>query len=266
MRALALVAAMRMGAKCFPLARGPRVNDELSQANSRGFELGRRHAALADVIGQAALWARSFGVGTSEVLPDQEALVTYPLMRHAEHLLALWNRLGGACMDLASSFEDGLTARSASVTPPRDEAAVHPRTYVSGADYVHILKSESAPHPTLQELWRNEVTSASLYLSVAGIRTDELERYALVSQAIFDDASAVVRDAYKHAVAATYGRIWARASRTNEGRALIAWMKALVQVGFSLEECVSELRDVEVASPEAVSDCLRSRSVWLHEE
>lgn len=169
-------------------------------------------------------------------------------------------------MDLASSFADGLSARSVSVTPPRDEAAIQLATYVRGADYVHILQSRRAHRSTLQDLWRNEVTSAALYLSVSGIRTDELERYASISQALFDDASAVVRDAYAHAVAATYGRIWARASHANEGRALIAWMKALVDVGFSFEECVSELRDLEVASPDAVSYRLHSRSAWLHEE
>ncbi|MGB3355546.1 MAG: hypothetical protein WBB00_22655 [Mycobacterium sp.] len=241
------------------------MNDELSQANSRGFELGRRHAALSETIGQAAVWARYFGVATSEVLPDEDTLVTYPLGRHADHLMALWNRLGGACVDLASSFEDGLSARSVSVTPPKDEAALQLATYVCGADYVHNLQSRSSHRSTLQDLWRNEVTSASLYLSVSGICTAELERYASISQALFDDASAVVRDAYAQAVAATYGRIWARASHADEGRALVAWMKALVDVGFSFEECVSEMRDLEVASPDAVSYCLRSRIAWLHE-
>lgn len=242
------------------------MDDELSQANNRGFELGRRHAALADVIEQAALWARSFGVSTAEVLPDGSVFMTYPLTQHAECLLELWKRLGGACVDLASSFEDGTSARSASVAPPpRDQGAIRTATYLSGADFVHVLQSRSAYRSTLQDLWRNEVTSASLYLSVSGICTDELERYASIAQALFDDASAMVRDAYARAVAATYGRIWARASHANEGRALIAWMKALVDVGFSFEECVSELRDLEVASPDAVSYCLERRSAWLHE-
>ena len=76
----------------------------------------------------------------------------------------------------------------------------------------------------------------------------------------------MVRDAYAHSVAVTYGRIWARASQANEERALIAWMKALADGGFSFEECVLELRDLKVASPEAVSCCLNSKSAWLHEE
>jgi len=239
------------------------VNDDLSQANSRGFELGRRHAALAEVIRQAAVWARSFGVPTSEVLPNATSFVTYPLVRQSDYLMSLWERLGGACVELASSFEEGLSKRDGSVAPRRDECAIEPTNCVSGADYVHSLQSRSPYYQTLQDFWRDEVASASLYLSVAGIGTDDLERYASASQAIFDDASAVVRDAYAQAVAATYGRIWACASGDNEGRALIAWMRALAEVGFTFEECASELRDVGLASPGAVAYCLARRSAWL---
>ncbi|QZT54997.1 hypothetical protein [Mycolicibacterium austroafricanum] len=242
------------------------MNDELSQANNRGFELGRRHAALADVILQAAVWARSFGVSTAEVLPDGSVFMAYPLTQHADYLMKLWRLLGGACVDLASSFEGRMSAQDVSVTPLSHGAAIRSTTYVTGADYVHALQSRTAHGSTLQDLWRNEVTNAALYLSVCGIRTDELERYASISQALFDDASTVVRDAYAHSVAVTYGRIWARASQANEGRALIAWMKALADGGFSFEECVLELRDLKVASPEAVSCCLNSKSAWLHEE
>ena len=242
------------------------MNDELSQANSRGFELGRRHAALADVIGQAALWARSFGVSTAEVLPDGSVFMTYPLTQHGDYLMELWRLLGGACVDLASSFQGRTSAQDVSVMSLSHGAAIQSPTYVTGADYVHALQSRSAHRSTLQELWRNEVTNAALYLSVCGIRTDDLERYASISQALFDDASTVVREAYAHSVAVTYGRIWARASQANEGRALIAWMKALADGGFSFEECVLELRDLKVASPEAVSCCLNSKSAWLHEE
>jgi hypothetical protein len=239
------------------------VNDDLSQANSRGFELGRRHAALAEVIRQAAVWARSFGVPTSEVLPNATSFVTYPLVRQSDYLMSLWERLGGACVELASSFEEGLSKRDGSVAPRRDECAIEPTNCVSGADYVHSLQSRSPYYQTLQDFWRDEVASASLYLSVAGIGTDDLERYASASQAIFDDALAVVRDAYAQAVAATYGRIWACASGDNEGRALIAWMRALAEVGFTFEECASELRDVGLASPGAVAYCLGRRSAWL---
>lgn len=239
------------------------MNDDLSQANSRGIELGRRHAALAEVIGEAEHWARSFGVVTSEVLPDENRLVTHPLTRHADHLMSLWECLGRACVNLASSFEEGLSAGPVSVTLPRREGAIEIATCHSGAAHVHSLQSSSAHYRTLQELWRDEVATASLYLSVTGVRTDDLERYAVVSQAVFDEASAVVRDAYAHAVAATYGRIWARASGDNEGRALIAWMRALVEIGFTFEECVSELRDVGLASPAAVAYCLARRSAWL---
>lgn len=242
------------------------MNDELRQANSRGFELGRRHAALAEVVGQAALWARTFGVATSDVLSDKTTFVTYPLMLHADYLMELWNRLGGACVDLSTSLDDGMSAQGVSVTPPSHGAASQSATYVSGADYVHVLQSRSAYRTTLQDLWRTEVTNASLYLSASGICTDELERYASISQALFDDASTVVREAYAHAVAGTYGRIWARASHADEGRVLIAWMKALGDVGFSFDECVSELRDLEVASPAAVSYCLNRTSTWLPEE
>ncbi len=51
------------------------MNDELSQANSRGFELGRCHAAIAEVVEQAARWARSFSVATPHVLPDGSTFV-----------------------------------------------------------------------------------------------------------------------------------------------------------------------------------------------
>lgn len=239
------------------------MNDDLSQANSRGFELGRRHAALAEVIRQAAVWARSFGVPTSEVLPNATSFVTYPLVRQSDYLMSLWERLGGACVDLACSFEEGLRKRGGSIAPPRVDCAFEPTNCVSGADYVYSLESRRPYHQTLQDFWRDEVASASLYLSVAGIDTGDLERYASASQAIFDDASAVVRDAYAQAVAATYGRIWARASGDNEGRALIGWMRALVEVGFTFEECVLELRDIEAVSPEAVAYCLARRELWL---
>lgn len=243
------------------------MNDELSQANTRGFELGRRHAALAAVIGQAALWARSFRVVTSDVLPDRSAFVTHPLMRHADHLVELWTCLGGACIDLAYSLEGDATAQGVPVQPPSDfGAVVKSTTYASGAGYAHALQSTSAHCTTLQDFWRTEVANASLYLSVAGIRTDELERYAATSQALFNEAWAVVREAYAFAVAATYGRIWAGVSDANEGRALIAWMKALVDGGFSFDECVSELRDLEVASPDAVACCLSCTNAWLREE
>ena len=249
--------------RCLPLGQELCVNDDLSQANSRGIELGKRHAALAEVIGQAEHWARSFGVVTSEVLPDMKGLVTRPLTRHADHLMSLWECLGRACVDLASSFEERLSAGPMSVTLPRREGAVEIAMCHSGAAHVHRLQSSSAYCRTLQDLWRDEVATASLYLTVTGVRTDDLERYAIVSQAIFNDASAVARDAYAHAVAATYGPVWARASGDNEGRALIAWMRALVEVGFTFEECASELRDVGLASPEAVAHCLARRSAWL---
>ena len=180
--------------------------------------------------------------------------------------MELWRLLGGACVDLASSFQGRTSAQDVSVMSLSHGAAIQSPTYVIGADFVHVLQSRSAHGSTLQDLWRNELTNAAMYLSVCGIRTDELERYAAIAQALFDDASTVVREAYAHSVAVTYGRIWARASQANEGRALIAWMKALADGGFSFEECVLELRDLRVASPKAVSCCLESKSAWLHEE
>lgn len=242
------------------------MNDELRKANERGFALGKRHAAIAEVIGQAALWASSFGVLTPHVLPDGAALVTYPLRGQAADLNELWCRLGGACVDLAFSLDGGTDADRASSPSLRSEAAGGSTTYAAGADYVHYLQSRNPNHITLQDSWRTEVTNASLYLSVAGICTGELERYARFSQSLFDTAAALTREAYALAVAATYGRIWAVTSQGQEGRVLIAWMKALADVNFSFEECVSELRGFEVVSPEAMSYCLMNRSAWLREE
>ncbi|MCV7021766.1 hypothetical protein H7I77_00120 [Mycolicibacterium novocastrense] len=243
------------------------MNDELGQANSRGFELGRRHAAIAEVVGQAAQWARSFCVVTSHVLPDGSAFVTYPLALHADRLHAVWTRLGGACMDLATSLAAGEGIQSASAMPPNHGNTGQPTTYREGADYVHVLQPRRVQRPTLQDLWRTEVTHALLYLSVSGIRTDELERYASTSQALFDDAAAVVRDAYARSTAATFGRVWALASDVDgRGRALIAWMKALADVGFSADDCALILSDFKVVSPDAVSYCLDNKSVWLSGE
>lgn len=242
------------------------MNDELSQANSRGFELGRRHAALAEVIGQAALWARTFRCVTADLLPDGSPFVTSPLERHAAHLIELWDRLGGACADLASSLGEGVGNQDLSAMRISDESASQSTNYVRGAYFVRLLQSRSFYGPTMLDFWRTELTNASLYLSVAGISTDELERYAVISEALFDDASSTVRRAYANAVGATYGRIWARASPTDEGRVLIAWMKALADEGFSFDECVAELRDPAVTSPDAVSYCLDNKSVWLLEE
>ncbi|BBZ15972.1 hypothetical protein MGAD_03070 [Mycolicibacterium gadium] len=132
-----------------------------------------------------------------------------------------------------------------------------------GADFVHLLQSTSPYGATLQDLWRAEVTDASLYFSVCGIDTVGLERYAAISQVLFDDARDVVREAYVEAVAATYGRLWARASPADEERTLIAWMRALVDAGLSFDECAFELRDLERASPVAVSCCLSNRSAWF---
>ncbi|BDX32371.1 hypothetical protein TUM20985_29180 [Mycobacterium antarcticum] len=242
------------------------MNDELSQANSRGFELGRRHAALAEVIGQAALWACTFRFVTADLLPDGSAFVTSPLEGHAAHLIELWDRLGGACADLASSLGEGMNSQEISATQLSDESASQSTNYVQGAYFVRLLQSRSFYGPTMLDFWRTELTNASLYLSVAGICTDELERYAAISQALFNDASSTVRSAYANAVGATYGRIWARAAPADEGRVLVAWMKALADGGFSFDECVAELRDPAVTSPDAVSYCLDSKSVWLLEE
>lgn len=242
------------------------MNDELSQANSRGFELGRRHAALAEVIGHAALWARTFRCVTADLLPDGSPFVTSPLERHAVRLTELWDRLGGACADLASSLGEGRDNLDLSAMRISDESASQSTNYVRGAYFVRLLQSRSCYGPTMVDFWRTELTNASLYLSVAGISTDELERYAGTSQALFDDASSTVRRAYANAVGATYGRIWARAAQTDEGRVLIAWMKALADEGFSFDECVAELRDPAVTSPDAVSYCLDNKSVWLLEE
>ncbi|MDN4518668.1 hypothetical protein QYF68_12655 [Mycolicibacterium austroafricanum] len=239
------------------------MDDEVSRANSRGFELGRRHAAVAEAIGQAVGWARAFRVATSDDLSDGSVFVTYPLLRHGDILMTLWNRLGGACIDLACSFQGGVEVQNLSVPTPSCASALQSTSYLSGAPYVCALQSSSQGCSTLQDHWRDEVDRASTYLSVSGICTDELERYAAFAQSLFDEASAAVRDAYAHAVAATYGRMWAGASRAGEGRALIAWMKALAGVGFSFDECLSELRDLELVSPEAVSYCLDSRSEWL---
>ena len=242
------------------------MNDELNQANSRGLELGRRHAALAEVIGEAALWARSFRAVISDVLSDRSAFVTSPLVWHADYLTELWNRLGGACVDLASSLDERMAGQHLSMTTLRDDPADRHTSFSTGAAYVRLTRSRGSLGPTLQDLWRREVTHASLYLSVAGVCTGELERYFAISQALFDDASAVVKEAYASAVAATYGRIWARASEANEGRVLLAWMNALADGGFSFDECVAELRDLSVVSPEAMSYCLDNRCVWLPEE
>lgn len=241
------------------------MDDELSRANRRGFELGRRHAAVAEAIGQAAVWARAFRVATSDDLTDGSVFVTYPLLRHAEILVTLWNRLGGACVDLACSFQDGANVQSLSVTKPSRTFVVQSASCMSGARYVCALQSRSRGCSTLQDLWRDEVSYASTYLSVSGICTEELERYAAFAQELFDEASDVVREAYAHAVAATYGRIWASASHVDEGRALVEWMKALADAGFSFEECLSETRDLELVAPEAVSFCLDRRSAWLNE-
>lgn len=243
------------------------MNDELSQANSRGFELGRRHAAIAEVVEQAARWARSFSVVTPQVLPDGSTFVTYPLALHADRLHAVWTRLGGACIDLAASLAEGEDTRSASAMPPIHRNMGLPTTYTEGADYVHVLQPRCVHRTTLQDLWRTEVANALLYLSVAGIRTDELERYASTSQALFDDAAAVVRDAYARSAAATFGRVWALALDANgRGRALTAWMKALADAGFTADECSSVLSDFKVVSPDAVSYCLANKSVWPHRE
>lgn len=241
------------------------MDDELSRASSRGFELGRRHTAVAEAIGQAAGWARAFRIVTSDDLTDGSVFVTYPLLRHADFLMTLWNRLGGACIDLACSFQGGVDVQNLSVPTPSCASALQSTSYMGGARYVCALQSRSRYCPTLQDLWRTEVDCAATYLSLSGVCTDELERYASFAQTQFDEASAAVRDAYSRAVAATYGRMWARASHADEGRPLIAWMKALADVGFSVDECVSELRDLELVSPGAVSFCIESRSEWLGE-
>jgi hypothetical protein len=97
----------------------------------------------------------------------------------------------------------------------------------------------------------------------AGVDVVDLDSYHLVAGALFDEAYATVREAYQDCVAATYGRLWAKSSTPEDGRAVFYWLKALADVGFSVEECYSVLHDIETVCPAAISKCRETQDEWF---
>ena len=237
-----------------------------ADAEYQGLELGLRHADLADIIARTARWARAFDVKTPYALTDESTFISHPLKPYAVALEAIHGRLARAVTELAASLypsshggweNDGLAVPALESDMPGE-----PVTYLQGGNYVLWLQRRSRYHVTYQDLWRSAVEHAWDYLPEAGVSTEGLSWYATVVQDLLDDAFAAARGAYADAVAATYGRPWATHGGPDDPRWLIAWMRALTDVGFDNADCESVLCSLEEAFPEAVAHCRSARSWW----
>jgi hypothetical protein len=237
-----------------------------ADAEYQGLELGLRHADLADIIARTARWARAFDVRTPYFFTDESRLISHPLKPYAVALEAIRVRLARAVTELAASLDpsshgglenDGLAAPALESDMPGD-----PVTYLQGGNYVLWLQPRSRYHVTYQDRWRAAIEHAWDYLPEVGASTEGLSWYATVVQDLLDDAFALARGAYADAVAATYGRVWATHCGADDPRGLIAWMRALTDVGFDDADCESVLCSLEAAFPEAVARCRSVRSWW----
>lgn len=203
-------------------------------------ELEQHHWALVDMIGQAHDWARRFTVRTDYTGEDGETLRLYPLREHCEVLAAIYGQLGGS-------------------TPARASGV----TILEGLVLVLGLQPSSPYYATRQDGWRLAVDRARA-LAATPVSVEELDVYRRGAQALFDNAFTAVRTAYADCAAATFGRHWARGVSRGDTSALVSWVKALADAGFSVEECESVLRLVEDTDPDSAATCRARRDIWLY--
>lgn len=202
-------------------------------------ELDQHHFALVDLIGQAYDWTRRFPVWTDYTGTEGETLRLYPLRAHSEVLAALHTQLGGIPAQ----------ARATGVT------------FMEGQALVRGLQPSSPHYTTHQDMWRYAVDRACEHATTRA-STEEIAAYRRGAQALFNDAFNTVRTAYADCAAATFGRHWARWAPPANTNALLTWVKALADVGFSAEECEAVLHLVEDMDPESVAKCRAHHEVW----